>query len=36
MSHLHWVKISDETNGQVNLRAKQKFEVLSVTDVSPA
>ena len=31
ISHPHWVKISDETNGQVNLHAKQKFEVLSAT-----
>ena len=31
ISHPHWVKISDETNGQADLRAKQKFEVLSAT-----
>ena len=31
ISHPHWVKISDKTNGQVNLRTKQKFKVLSAT-----
>ena len=25
----HWEKIRDDHNGQINLRAKQKYEVLS-------
>ena len=29
ISHHHWVKICDDRNGQINLRAKQKYEVLS-------
>ena len=28
-SHPHWVKICDDHNGQINLRAKQKYKVLS-------
>ena len=31
ISHPHWVKICDDHNGQINLRAKQKYEVLSAT-----
>ena len=31
ISHSHWVKICDNHNGQINLRAKQKYEVLSAT-----
>ena len=31
ISHPHWVKICDDLNGQINLRAKQKYEVLSAT-----
>ena len=31
ISHPHWVKICDDRNGQINLRAKQKYEVLSAT-----
>ena len=27
----YWVKICDDHNGQINLRAKQKYEVLSAT-----
>ena len=34
ISHPHWVKICDDHNGQINLRAKQKYEVLSVTSQS--
>ena len=29
ISHSHLVKICDDHNGQINLRAKQKYEVLS-------
>ena len=28
INHPHWVKICDDHNGQINLRAKQKYEVL--------
>ena len=31
ISHPHWVKICVDHNGQINLRAKQKYEVLSAT-----
>ena len=31
ISHPHWVKICDDHNGQINLRTKQKHEVLSAT-----
>ena len=31
ISHPHWVKIWDDHNGQISLRAKQKYEVLSAT-----
>ena len=31
MSHPNWVKICDDHNSQINLRAKQKYEVLSAT-----
>ena len=31
ISHPHWVKICDDHNGQINLRAKRKYEVLSAT-----
>ena len=31
ISHPHWVKICDDHNGQINLHAKQKYEVLSAT-----
>ena len=31
ISHPHWDKICDDHNGQINLRAKQKYEVLSTT-----
>ena len=31
ISHPHWVKMCDDHNGQINLRAKQKYEVLSAT-----
>ena len=31
ISHRHWVKICVDHNGQINLRAKQKYEVLSAT-----
>ena len=31
ISHSHWVKICDNHNGQINLRAKQKYEVFSAT-----
>ena len=31
ISHPHWVKICDDHNGQINLRTKQKYEVLSAT-----
>ena len=31
ISHSHWVKICDDHNDQINLRAKQKYEVLSAT-----
>ena len=34
ISHPHWVKICDDHNGQINLRAKQKYEVLSATNLS--
>ena len=34
ISHLHWVKICDDHNGQINLRAKQKYEDLSATITS--
>ena len=33
ISHSHWMKICDDHNGQINLRAKQKYEVLSATDL---
>ena len=29
--HPHWVKICGNHNGQINLRAKQKYEVLSAS-----
>ena len=32
ISHPHWVKICGDHNGQINLRAKQKYEVLSSTE----
>ena len=31
-SHPHWGKTCVDHNGQINLRAKQKYEVLSATD----
>ena len=31
ISNPHWVKICDDHNGQINLRAKQKYEVLPAT-----
>ena len=31
ISHPHWVKICDDHNGQINLRANQKYKVLSAT-----
>ena len=31
MNHPDWVKICDDPNGQIKLRAKQKYEVLSAT-----
>ena len=31
ISHPHWVKICVDPNGQINLRVKQKYEVLSST-----
>ena len=33
ISHPHWVKICDDHNGQINLCAKQKYKVLSSTDI---
>ena len=33
ISHPHWVTICDDQNGQINLRAKQKYEVLSAAVV---
>ena len=33
ISHPHWVKICDNHNGQINLHTKQKYEVLSATDL---
>ena len=33
ISHSHWVKICDDHNSQINLRAKQKYEVLSATPI---
>ena len=33
ISHPHWVKICDNHNGQINLCAKQKYKVLSATEV---
>ena len=35
ISHPHWVKICDDHNVQINLRAKQKYEVLSATGFIP-
>ena len=32
ISHPHWMKICDDHNGQINLRAKQKYEVFSATN----
>ena len=34
ISHPDWVKICGDPNGQIKLRAKQKYEVLSATDIS--
>ena len=31
ISYTHWVKICDDHKGQINLRAKRKYEVLSAT-----
>ena len=31
IGHSHWVKICVDPNGQINLRAKQKYEVLLAT-----
>ena len=33
ISHPHWVKIYVDHNGQIILRAKQKYEVLSATNL---
>ena len=33
ISHPHWVEICVDHNGQINLCAKQKYEVLSATNV---
>ena len=33
-SHPDWVKIFGDPNGQIKLRAKQKYKVLSATDYS--
>ena len=30
-NHPHWVKICDNHNGQINLHAKQRYEILSAT-----
>ena len=32
ISHPHWVKICADNNCQINLRAKQKYEVLSASE----
>ena len=32
-SHPDWVKMFGDSNGQIRLRAKQKYEVLSATNV---
>ncbi len=34
ISHPHWVKICVDPNGQINQRAKEKYEVLSATHIN--
>ena len=31
ISHPHWMKICADPDGQINLHAKQKYEILSAT-----
>ena len=35
ISHPDWVKICVDPNGQIELRAKQKYKILSATTSSP-